>query len=107
MMFWLLLVAGLAGGTYALRLVGPTVGARWQPGPTVTRLLEVAPVVLLIALAATATVAGESADDGGLNPARLAGVAVGAGLAWWRAPMLAVVLGAALITAGLRAIGLA
>lgn len=100
----------LAVGTYAFRVAGPLLRARLARAhggeaelpPRLTELLSTAATVLLVALIATATL-----TDGG----KLAGVALPAGvlaggvLAWRRAPFVVVVVVAALVAAGLRALG--
>ena len=100
----------LAAGTYAFRLAGPLLRARLAKAhggeaelpPRLTELLSTAATVLLVALIATAAL-----TDGG----RFAGIALPAGvltgglLAWRKAPFVVVVLAAALVAAGLRALG--
>lgn len=106
----------LAVGTYAFRLVGPALHGRVELPSRVRELLSAGAVVLLVALLAT----GALTEAGGFAGwARPAGVLVGALLAMgvpplkrsreWgrRAPFAVVVLGAALATAGLRALGVA
>ncbi|MFF8969883.1 AzlD domain-containing protein [Streptomyces sp. NPDC014995] len=94
----------LAVGTYAFRLVGPALHGRVELPARVRGLLSAGAVVLLVALLAT----GALTEAGGFAGwARPAGVLVGAVLAWRRAPFAVVVLGAALTTAGLRALGVA
>ncbi|MFF3498462.1 AzlD domain-containing protein [Streptomyces sp. NPDC003247] len=97
-------IAVLAVGTYAFRLVGPALHGRVELPARVRELLSAGAVVLLVALLAT----GALTEGGGFAGwARPAGVLVGAVLAWKRAPFPAVVLGAAVATAGLRAVGVA
>jgi branched-subunit amino acid transport protein len=95
-------VAVLAIGTYAFRLAGVLLADRITLPDPVRRLLPLAAVALLAALAATValTEAGRAA-----GPARPAGVLVGLVLAWRRLPFAVVVLGAAATTAGLRLLG--
>jgi uncharacterized membrane protein len=100
----------LAVGTYAFRLAGPLLRSRLakahggaaQLSPRLAEVLSTAATVLLVALIATAAV-----TDGG----RFAGIALPAGvltgglLAWRKAPFVVVVVVAALVAAGLRALG--
>jgi branched-subunit amino acid transport protein len=98
--FWIVvLVVGLA--TMALKAVGPLLlGGRQLP----TRVLAVVGLLgpaLLAALVVTQTL-GE--DDSLVVDERLAGVAAGAGALALRAPLLAVIIVAATVTAALRAL---
>ncbi|ACU84890.1 putative membrane protein [Brachybacterium faecium] len=70
--------------------------------PRVSRVTTLLPIALLGALVATqaATSGSEIVLD-----ARLAALAAAAGLLWARAPFLVVVIGAAVVAAGLRALG--
>lgn len=92
----------LAAGTYAIRFIGVALRDRLTLPEAVRRLLPVAAVTLLCALAATAalTEAGRAAGI-----ARPAGVLVGVLLAWRRAPFVVVVVAAAATAAGLRLLG--
>jgi len=93
---------GLAAGAYALKAVGPLVLADRRPSPALARLLALLAVPLLAALVVVQTLGdGERI----VLDARLAAVAV-AGVAVWRgAPFLLVVVLAAAVAAGLRALG--
>jgi branched-subunit amino acid transport protein len=94
----------LAVGTYAFRLVGPVLHGRVELSVRVQELLSAGAVVLLVALLAT----GALTEGGGFAGwARPGGVLVGGVLAWWRAPFVVVVLGAAGTTALLRVAGVA
>lgn len=95
-------ILALAIGTYALRLGGVLVRDRLTLPDRVRRLLPLAAAALLAALAATAALTEAAAFAGVARPA---GVAVGALLAWRRAPFVAVVVAAALTAAGLRLAG--
>jgi branched-subunit amino acid transport protein len=98
----ILVIAVLAVGTYTLRLVGVVLGDRLHLSPTVARLLPLAAVALLAALATTAALT----DAGGFTGiARPAGVLAGVVAAWRRVPFIAVVIIAAGVAAGLRALG--
>jgi hypothetical protein len=96
-----ILVGGavLGAGTYAYRVAGPLLHVWVTPSVRVQSLMTVAATVLLFALAVTsALMDGTHLAD----PARPAGVAVGAVLAWRRAPFVVVVLAAAATAAALR-----
>jgi hypothetical protein len=102
----------LAAGTYAFRLAGPLLRARLARAhgdgetaalpPRLTEVLATAATVLLVALIATA-----SLTDGGsfAGIALPAGVLTGGVLAWRRVPFVVVVVVAAGVAAGLRALG--
>ena len=93
----------LAVGTYTMRLAGVLLRERLELSPALQRLLPMAAAALLAALAATAALT----EDGGFaGIARPAGVAVGAVLAWRRAPFVVVVIAAAATAALLRLTGL-
>lgn len=92
----------LALGTYGFRLAGPVLRERVRLPPEFTGLLETASVVLLAALVTTSAL---FAEHGFAGAARVAGVVVGAVLAWFRVPFVVVVLAAAATTAGLRFAG--
>jgi branched-subunit amino acid transport protein len=89
-------------GTYAMRLGGVVLRDRLELSGSVQRLLPMAAVALLAALAGTATLMAGTEFAG---PARPAGVAVGALLAWRRLPFVVVVIAAAATAALLRLAG--
>lgn len=92
----------LGVGTYAMRLSGVLLRERLELSDSLQRLLPMAAATLLTALAATAALT-ESGGFAGV--ARPAGVAVGALLAWRRAPFVLVVIAAAATAALLRLAG--
>lgn len=100
----------LAAGTYAFRLAGPLLRARLAKAhggeaelpPRLTELLSTAATVLLVALIATAALT-DAGDFAGV--ALPAGVLAGGVLAWRKAPFVVVVIAAAVVAAGLRALG--
>jgi branched-subunit amino acid transport protein len=95
-------IVALAVGTYAFRLAGVLLRDRLDlPGP-LRRLLPMSAAALLAALAGTAALTQAGAFAGVARPA---GVAVGALLAWRRAPFVVVVVAAAVTAAGLRLLG--
>jgi branched-subunit amino acid transport protein len=89
-------------GTYTLRLTGVLLRDRLHLSARVRRVLPMAAAALLAALAATAALTEAGAFAGIARPA---GVAVGALLAWRRAPFVVVVVAAAVTAAGLRLAG--
>ncbi|MGY4926310.1 AzlD domain-containing protein [Streptomyces sp. 900105755] len=96
------MILALAVGTYAFRLVGPALHGRVEIPARVQELASAGAVVLLVALLAT----GALTEGGGFaGIARPAGVLAAGVLAWRRAPFAVVVLGAAAVTALLRAAG--
>ncbi len=98
----IVVIAALAVGTYALRLAGVVLRDRLKLPDGVRKLLPLAAVALLAALAATAALT----EAGSLvGVARPAGVLVGAILAWRRAPFVVVVVAAAATAACLRLLG--
>jgi branched-subunit amino acid transport protein len=97
-----LAVCALGAGTYAFRCAGPLLSARAALPPRAERLMVTAAVVLLTALVATSALLE---GPGFAGAARPAGVAVAGVLAWRRAPFVAVVVAAAVTTAGLRLLG--
>lgn len=92
----------LAVGTYAMRLSGVLLRDRLELSDQLQRLLPMAATTLLAALAVTAALMEGAAFAGVARPA---GVAVGALLAWRRAPFVVVVLAAAATAALLRLAG--
>lgn len=95
-------VGVLAAGTYLIRLSGLLLRGRLTVSPRAARLLDLGPTALIAALVATAALT----EAGGFAGwARAAGVAVGALAVWRRAPLVLVVVLAAAVTAGLRALG--
>ncbi|MFK0154891.1 AzlD domain-containing protein [Streptomyces sp. NPDC090499] len=96
------MILALSLGTYAFRLVGPALHGRVEIPARVQELASAGAVVLLAALLAT----GALTEGGGFaGIARPAGVLAAGVLAWRRAPFAVVVLGAAAVTALLRAAG--
>ncbi|MBN4927123.1 AzlD domain-containing protein [Hoyosella rhizosphaerae] len=94
-------VAGLvlAAGTYAMRGIGPLLPERFVDSPKMRRTVENIAILLLVGVMATSTVVS---DSGFAGWARFAGVVVGGILAWFRAPLLVVIVAAASVTAILR-----
>lgn len=98
----LIAVGVLAAGTYAFRYAGPMLRARITLSANAEKLMTAATVVLLAALVATVALTEGQEFAGWARPA---GVLAGGVLAWRKAPFVLVVLVAAGVAAGLRAIG--
>ncbi len=99
----LLAILVLAAGTYVFRVTGPMLEGRFRLPAPVEGLLSDAAIVLLVALAATATLTQGGEVAGWARPI---GVVLAAGLALIRLPFPVVVIAAALVTALLRLLGL-
>ena len=95
-------ILALAVGTYTMRLAGVVLRDRLELSDALQRVLPMAAAALLAALALTAALMEGAAFAGVARPA---GVAVGALLAWRRAPFVVVVLAAAGTAALLRLAG--
>jgi branched-subunit amino acid transport protein len=95
-------IVALGAGTYTMRLAGVLMRERLELSAGLQRLLPMAAAALLAALAATAAL---TEDAGFAGIARPSGVAVGALLAWRRAPFVVVVVAAAATAAVLRLAG--
>ncbi len=100
-MTWASILA-TAAGCYLLKLAGLSVPERWLETPTIARMSALLPVALLAALAGVQAVATGTHL---VLDARLAGVAVAAGLLVVRAPFIVVVAAAATTAALLRLLG--
>lgn len=94
----------LALCTWAMRLIGPVFAGRYTLDDRQKKLLSDAAIVLLSALAVTATLFDGSHFGGW---ARLAGVLLAVMLVLARQSLPIVIIGAAVVTAGLRYIGVA
>ncbi|MBU2670698.1 AzlD domain-containing protein [Actinoplanes bogorensis] len=101
MMLAAIVILGL--GTYTMRLGGVLLRSRVGLSDSLQRLLPMAAAALLAALAATSTLMAGAAFAGFARPL---GVAVGAVLAWRKAPFVVVVVAAAATAALLRLAGL-
>lgn len=100
--FLLIWIGVLAAGTFAFRIAGPLLRARFTLSERMERLMGTAAVVLLAALVATAALTEGHAFAGWARPA---GVVVGGVLAWRKVPFVLVVLAAAGTAALLRLAG--
>ncbi|GAA4700089.1 AzlD domain-containing protein [Phytohabitans rumicis] len=95
-------IVALAVGTFGFRLAGVVLRDRLDLPAPLQRILPLAAAALLAALAGTAALT----DSGGFaGVSRPLGVAVGAVLAWLKAPFVVVVVAAALTAALLRTLG--
>jgi branched chain amino acid efflux pump len=93
-----------AAGCYGLKLAGLAVPARWLDHPRAQRFAGLVPVALLAALVAVqATAHGRRLA---LDPALLGGLGAAVLALLLRAPFLVVIVAAAGVAAGLRALGL-
>jgi branched-subunit amino acid transport protein len=93
----------LGAGTYGIRLAGVLLRDRLRMPARVERLVDLGATALLVALVATAALT----EGGGFAGwARPAGVLAGAVAAWLKVPFVLVVVLAAGVTAGLRALGI-
>lgn len=100
-----LVIAGivlLAVGTYAIRFAGYRLGSRLPMSEKTRNMLSDAATVLLLAVAVT-TALFEGTHFAGI--ARVAGVLFAVFLAWRRAPLFLVIVGAAVMTGLLRYLG--
>ncbi len=95
-------IALLAVGTYLMRFAGYRLGSRMQMSESVRNMLSDAATVLLLAVAVT-TALFEGSHFAGV--ARIAGVLFAVFLAWRRTPLILVIIGAAVMTALLRFLG--
>lgn len=87
---------------FVLKLVGYLMPARWVSGPRTSRVTTLLPVALLSALIA---VQAFTTGNHIVFDARVAAVAVALLLLRLRANFIVVVIGAAAVAAGLRALG--
>lgn len=97
-------VAVLAVGTYLLRLAGPLLQTRFRLSETMQRVMDRGAMVLLLAVAVTGTLYADGDFTGWARPL---GVGAGVAAAFFKAPLVAIVLIAAATTAALRAFGVA
>jgi hypothetical protein len=89
---------------YALKLLGHVVPARWLDRERTSRVTSALPIALLAALVGVQTLTSSSGHV--VFDARAAAVAVAIGAVLLRAPFIVVVVLAAVVAAGLRALGL-
>lgn len=95
----------LAGGAYAFKLAGVMGLGRFLTGERASAIGALLPPALLFALVAVQTFAVDSESGASLAlDARAAGVAAGAIAVWRGIPFVGVVVIAAAVTGGLRAL---
>lgn len=100
MMWTTVIVASVV--CYGIKLAGYSVPQRWLDQPVAQRITVLIPVALLSALVGLWTfTSGQTVEI----DARVVGLAAAVVLLIVRAPFLVVILGAAFITAGVRALG--
>jgi Branched-chain amino acid transport protein (AzlD) len=92
--------ASLAAGTYVFRWVGPALPARFTESPRAKQVVDDSAILLLTGVMATTTLLQHHGFAGW---ARVLGVGTAGVLAWFRAPLLVVIIAAAAVTALARA----
>lgn len=92
----------LANATYTFRISGVLLGSRATLTPQATTL-NLGATVLLLAVDATAALYDGSQLDGFARPLR---VLAGTACTLWKQPIIVTVLVAAIVTAGLRLLGI-
>ncbi len=103
---WLLIV-GVAGVTYLIKGFGPAVVGDRELPERFNGVIGLLASALLAALVVTSAFVDDRGPSGGALHvgADTAGVTVAGLLLWLRAPLLVVVVGAAVVAGGLRALG--
>lgn len=104
MTLWIVLVA-TAAGCYLLKFAGLAAPRRLLDNVWLGRFATAVPLALLAALIAVEALRGEG-QALAWDTARMGGVAAAVAALVLRAPFLVVVVAAAAVTAGLRALGL-
>lgn len=99
-LWWVVIVASLA--VFGLKLAGYLIPQKYVEGPALSRVAGLVTVALLASLVVSQTVFGEH----GLSiDARIPAVVAAAALLWLRVPFIVVIVAAAVLAAGLRALG--
>lgn len=98
--WWIVLAASAV--VFALKIAGYVVPQRLVQGPLLTRVAGLVTIGLLSSLVVAQTFAGGA---GLVIDARVPAVAVAGVLLWWRVPFIVVIVVAAAVAAGLRALG--
>ena len=101
---WVAGIAVLAVGTFLMRVAGYRLGSRLNLSPATQTMLSDSATTLLLAVAAT-TALFEGAQFAGF--ARVTGVGVALFLAWRKAPLIVIIIAAAVVTAVIRLAGIA
>lgn len=100
-MIWAV-IAALCIGTVALKATGPLLLGEHEPSPRTLRVISLIAPAVLAGLVVYETLVGQG---GGVTiDERVAGLAAAGGAIALRAPMIVVILAAAVATAGLRAL---
>lgn len=101
MTMWTAVLAASAA-CFALKAIGYVLPARWFAAPAPSRIIDLLTVALLAALVGVQAL---GAGQALVLDARVPALVVAAGLLIVRAPFLLVVVAAAVVAAGLRALG--
>jgi branched-subunit amino acid transport protein len=96
-------IVALAIGTYVIRASGVVLPGKVKIPAQVQRYLPIAATTMLLALTLTSVLI--EGGEWSFGIARPAGVLAGGLLAWRKAPFILIVLAAAVVAAGLRALG--
>ena len=104
MTLWIVLIA-TAAGCYLLKFAGLAAPRRLLDNVWLRRFATAVPLALLAALIAVEALRGEG-QALAWDTARMGGIGAAVAALALRAPFLVVVLAAAAVTAGLRALGL-
>lgn len=98
--WWAVIAASLV--VFAIKFAGYLVPQKIVSGPAVSRVAGLVTVALLSSLVVSQTLAS---DSGIALDARVPAVLVAGALLWLRAPFIVVIVAAAAVAAGLRALG--
>nr|WP_221443107.1 AzlD domain-containing protein [Nocardiopsis algeriensis] len=102
---WIALAA-TAAGCYLLKYAGLAAPRRLLDNPWLRRFATAVPLALLAALIAVEALRGEGGQALAWDTARMGGLGAAVAALVLRAPFLVVIVTAAAVTAGLRALGL-
>lgn len=105
MTLWIALAA-TAAGCYLLKYAGLAAPRRLLDNPWLRRFATAVPLALLAALIAIETLHNEGGQALAWDTARMGGLGAAVAALVLRAPFLVVIVTAAAVTAGLRALGL-
>lgn len=100
---WMAGIAVLAAGTFLMRIAGYRLGSRLNVSPATQTMLSDSATTLLLAVAAT-TALYEGEHFAGF--ARVIGVGTALFLAWRKAPLIVIIIAAAVVTALMRWLGI-
>jgi hypothetical protein len=102
-MTWTMAILVAAALAFALKLAGHLVPSEWLSHPLLARTANLVTVGLLAALVAMQGLTTGKAIE---LDARIPALAVAAVLLWRKAPFIVVVVAAAIVAGGLRALGM-